>query len=202
MGCLPTPSYWQTVVSALKNSRKRKSDYQADEAVNHKKWQGMVKCTCCVSILETFLDMKVVCEEENKSPGTAGAFIQYLALAFICLPPVVQSLFWVGEKQSTQENRQERRHFKNGLVHSILSGWGQHMLVRNADHTEKVPEAWGLLLPNWLVKLLKLKAPSPWIFLVPIFFFFFHSQMWKKLHTLRSDAKLALLRFTYCVIMS
>lgn len=47
--------------------------------------------------------MKVVWEEENKSPGTAGAFIQYLAGAFIYLPPVVQRLFWVGQKQSTQE---------------------------------------------------------------------------------------------------
>lgn len=166
----------------------------------------MVKCSCCVSILETFLEMKVVCEEENKSPGTAGAFIQYLALAFICLPPVVQSLFWVGEKQSIQENRQERRHFKNGLVHSILSDWGQHTLVRNVNHTEKVPEAWGLLLPNWLVKLLKLKAPSPSIFHACIFFvcfvLFLHSQTWKETTHLRCDPKLALLCFTYCVIMS
>lgn len=141
-----------------------------------------VQCTCCVCTLETFFQMKVVCEEENKSPGTAGAFIQYLALAFICLPPVVRSLFWVGEKQSTEENRQERGHFKNSLVHSTLSGGGQHMLVRNVNHTEKVPEAWGLLLPNWLLKLLKLEAPNPWIFLACIFFFFSFTDVKKIVH--------------------
>ena len=47
--------------------------------------------------------MKVIWEEENKSPGTAGAFIQHLAVAFISLPPVVWRLFWVGQKQSTKE---------------------------------------------------------------------------------------------------
>lgn len=167
--------------------------------MNHKKLQGMVRHICCVSILETFLEMKVVCEEENKSPGTSGAFIQYLALVFICLPPVVRSLFWVGEKQSTQENRHERRHFKNHLVHSILSGWGQHTLVRNANHTEKVPEAQGLLLPNWLVKLLKLKAPNSWIFLACIFCI---HRCEKKCAHLRSDTKLSLLCFTSCMIMS
>lgn len=198
MGCLPTPCYWQTVVSPLKNTRKRKSNYLADESMNHKKW---VKCTCYVSILETFLEMKVMCEEENKSSGTAGAFIQDLALAFICLPPVVRSLFWVGEKQSTQENRQERRHLKNGLVHSILSGWGQHTLVRNANQTGKVPEAWGLLLPNWLVKLLKLKVPNPWIFLACFLFFCIH-RCEKKCAHLRPDTKLALLCFTSCLITS
>lgn len=73
--------------------------------MNHKKWQRIVKCTCCVSIPETFLEMKVLCEEENKSPGTAGAFIQYLALAFICLPPVVQSLFW-GRRETKHTGKQ------------------------------------------------------------------------------------------------
>lgn len=44
------------------------------------------------------------CERrKNKSPGTAGAFIQYLDGAFICLPPAVQRLFCAVWKQSIQE---------------------------------------------------------------------------------------------------
>lgn len=70
--------------------------------MNHKDgrgwWQRLV-----VFLLLRPSQMMVVREEKNKSPGTAGAFIQYLAGAFICLPPVAQRLFCAVWKETIQE---------------------------------------------------------------------------------------------------